>query len=60
MSISLLTATAQAAMLLLDSNLRIWSEQVLLEEYEPIRADLEAEIVRLTPVPRIRGETRDL
>jgi hypothetical protein len=55
MSISLLAGAAQAAMLLLDSNLRIWSEEVLLEEYEPVRASLEAEIGRLTPVPRIRS-----
>jgi formiminotetrahydrofolate cyclodeaminase len=55
MSISLLVGTAQAAMLLLDSNLRIWPEEILLQEYEPIRADLEAQIGRLTPVPRIRG-----
>jgi formiminotetrahydrofolate cyclodeaminase len=55
MSISLLAGTAQAAMLLLDSNLRIWPEETLLEEYEPIRADLEAQIGRLNPVSRIRG-----
>ena len=54
-SISLLAGTAQAAMLLLDSNLRIWPEEDLLEEYEPVRADLEARIGRLTPVPRIRS-----
>jgi formiminotetrahydrofolate cyclodeaminase len=53
-SISLLTGAAQAAMLLLDSNLRIWPGDGLLGEYEPIRADLEAEIGRLTPVRRIR------
>lgn len=55
MSISLLAGTAQAAMLLLDSNLRIWPEQVLLEEYEPVRANLQAQIGRLTSVPRIRS-----
>ena len=54
-SISLLTGTAQAAMLLLDSNLRIWPEEALLREYEPIRANLEAEIGRLDPVSRIRS-----
>jgi formiminotetrahydrofolate cyclodeaminase len=53
-SISLLAATAQAAMLLLDSNLRTWPEAVLVEEFEPIRANLQAEIDQLTPVPRIR------
>lgn len=55
MSISLLTGTAQAAMLLLDSNLRIWPEKALLDEYEPIRADLEQQISQLTPVARIRN-----
>ena len=55
MSISLLTGTAQAAMLLLDSNLRMWPLEALLEEYEPIRANLEAQIGRLSPVPRIRS-----
>jgi formiminotetrahydrofolate cyclodeaminase len=55
MSISLLAGTAQAAMLLLDSNLRIWPEEALLGKYEPVRADLEAQIGRLSPVPRIRG-----
>jgi hypothetical protein len=54
MSISLLAGTAQAAMLLLDSNLRIWPEQALLEKYEPIRVDLEKQIGQLTPVDRIR------
>ena len=55
MSICLLASTAQAAMLLLDSNLRIWPEESLLTEYEPVRAHLEAQIGRLTPVARIRG-----
>ncbi len=54
MSISLLASTAQAAMLLLDSNLRIWPEQPLLAEFEPIREELEQEIFLLTPVKRIR------
>ncbi len=54
MSITLLTGTAQAAMLLLDSNLRIWPEKALLDKYEPIRADLEQRIRQLTPPARIR------
>lgn len=54
MSITLLAGSAQAAMLLLDSNLRIWPEQSLLEVYEPIRAGLEQQIKQLTPIPRIR------
>lgn len=54
MSISLLAGTAQAAMLLLDSNLRTWPETALLDIYEPVRARLEEQIGRLTPVARIR------
>ena len=56
MSISLLAGTAQAAMLLLDSNLRIWPEAALLKKYEPIRLELEQQIKRLTPAARIRGK----
>ncbi len=55
MSITLLAGAAQAAMLLLDSNLRIWPEPALLAEFEPIRAQLEAQIRSLRPVSRIRG-----
>jgi len=53
MSISLLSGTAQAAMLLLDSNLRIWPEQALLSEFEPIRDALITDISTLSPVKRI-------
>jgi formiminotetrahydrofolate cyclodeaminase len=53
-SITLLAGTTQAAMLLLDSNLRIWPEIALLDKYEPIRAELERQIGQLTPVARIR------
>jgi formiminotetrahydrofolate cyclodeaminase len=56
MSITLLSGTAQAAMLLLDSNLRIWPEKALLDQYEPIRADLEQRIKQLTPVDRLRND----
>ena len=56
MSLSLLASTAQAAMLLLDSNLRIWPEPALLATYEPIRAGLEREIKQVTPVKRIRTQ----
>jgi formiminotetrahydrofolate cyclodeaminase len=55
MSISLLAGIAQAAMLLLDSNLRIWPEPALLEQFEPIRAKLERQIGALKPVARLRG-----
>ena len=56
MSLTLLAGTAQAAMLLLDSNLRIWPEKALLDEYEPVRAKLEQQINQLTPIARIRNE----
>ncbi len=54
MAISLLAGAAQAAMLLLDSNLRLWPEPDLLAEFEPLRARLEAQIRALSPVSRIR------
>ncbi len=55
MAISLLTGTGRAAILLLDSNLRIWSDNsALLTEYEPILAELERQLKQLTPVSRIR------
>ncbi len=57
MSITLLIGAAQAAMLLLDSNLRIWPEKALLAEFEPIRVELETQISQLTPVARIRSGT---
>lgn len=55
MSIRLLTGTAQAALLLLDSNLRIWPEADLLAEFEPTIAELLAQIATLSPVARIRA-----
>ena len=56
MSISLLAGTAQAALLLLDSNLRIWDEErPLLAEFEPVLKGLITEIDALAPVKRIRG-----
>ena len=54
MALTLLAGTAQAAMLLLDSNLRIWPDPNLLEKFEPVRAELEQEIKKLSPVDRIR------
>jgi formiminotetrahydrofolate cyclodeaminase len=57
MSIGLLAGAAQAALLLLDSNLRIWEvERPLLDEFEPILADLLVGIDELTPVKRIRSD----
>jgi formiminotetrahydrofolate cyclodeaminase len=54
MALTLLAGAAQAAMLLLDSNLRLWPEPELLKEYEPLRRELEAQIKQFTPVARIR------
>ncbi len=54
MAISLLAGTARTALLLLDSNLRLWPDPVLLKEYEPILSELEKRIQQLTPVSRIR------
>jgi formiminotetrahydrofolate cyclodeaminase len=54
MTITLLAGTAQAAMLLLDSNLRHWPEPDLLAEYEPLLAELIKDIGQLSPVQRIR------
>lgn len=56
MSISLLAGTAQAAMLLLDSNLRIWPDQALLTQFEPTRQKLESGIKGLTIISRIRPQ----
>ena len=54
MSIRLLAGVAQAALLLLDSNLRIWPEPDLLAEFEPVLTELDAKITALSPVERIR------
>jgi hypothetical protein len=54
MSIRLLTGAAQASLLLLDSNLRIWPEPDLLAEFEPLLEQMDAEIRGLSPVARIR------
>ena len=54
MAISLLTGAAQAAMLLLDSNLRIWPDPALLAQFEPIQDELITEIGHLSPATRIR------
>jgi len=54
MAISLLTGAAQAAVLLLDSNLRIWPNQALLTQFEPIQDKLITDIGHLSPVKRIR------
>ena len=55
MALTLLAGTAQAAMLLLDSNLRIWPDPNLLAKFEPVRANLEQAIKKLSPVDRLRS-----
>ncbi len=42
------------ALPLLDSNLRIWPDELLLAEFEPLVDELEREIEALSPVERIR------
>ncbi len=54
MALTLLAGAAQAAMLLLDSNLRHWPEPALLEQFEPALEHLLREIRALKPVARIR------
>ncbi|MBE0688218.1 MAG: bifunctional metallophosphatase/5'-nucleotidase [Anaerolineaceae bacterium] len=55
MSINLLTGTAQSALLLLDSNLRIWTDPQLADQFEPILDGLINDIEHLSPVNRIRS-----
>jgi len=55
MAINLLTGTAQSALLLLDSNLRQWTDPALLKEFEPVLTGLIHEITQLSPVKRIRS-----
>jgi formiminotetrahydrofolate cyclodeaminase len=57
MALTLLAGTAQAAMLLLDSNLRIWPNSDLLAKFESVRVNLELEIKKLSPVARIRSHS---
>ncbi len=54
MSICLLNGSARAAILLLDSNLRIWPEEGLLIKFEPLLMVLEKEIQQQTILSRIR------
>ena len=57
MALTLLAGTARAAMLLLDSNLRIWPDPDLLAKFEPVRVGLEQEINKLSPAARIRSQS---
>ncbi|MAT41191.1 MAG: serine/threonine protein phosphatase [Anaerolineaceae bacterium] len=54
MSISLLNGTARTALLLLDSNLRIWPEEELLDQFEPLLNNLEKDIQDQNVLTRIR------
>ncbi len=54
-ALSLLVGSARAALLLLDGNLRLWPNPVLVNRYDPIIAELEAEINQLQPAKRIRS-----
>jgi len=55
MSINLLTGTARSAMLLLDSNLRQWTDPELADQFEPVLEGLINDIDHLSPVKRIRS-----
>ena len=55
MSINLLAGTAQSAMLLLDSNLRQWTDPELAAQFEPVLEGLVNDITHLSPVKRIRS-----
>ena len=54
MAIRLLDGAARAAILLLDSNLRIWPEPDLLERFEPLLLELNALAKVIQPVDGIR------
>lgn len=54
MTLNLLASAARTAMLLLDSNLRLWPEPALLAQFEPVLSELEQRIDQLSPVSRIR------
>jgi formiminotetrahydrofolate cyclodeaminase len=58
MALALLAGAGQAASMLLDSNLRIWSsEPALLREFEPVLTELEQQLEQLRPLKRIRNST---
>lgn len=54
MAITLLNGTLRSAILLLDSNLRIWPEPALLARFEPLLAQLRAHAEDVRPVERVR------
>ena len=53
MAINLLAGVAQAAVLLLDSNLYHWPDKALLQEYQPLRAEIQAQVDQLVLVDQI-------
>lgn len=55
MSINLLAGTARSALLLLDSNLRQWTDPELAAQFEPVLEGLINDIAHLDPVKRIRS-----
>jgi 5'-nucleotidase / UDP-sugar diphosphatase len=55
MSINLLSGAARTALLLLDSNLRIWPDSALLEQYDPIAASLAEAVEQIKVLKRIRS-----
>lgn len=56
MSIVLLGGSAKAAILLLDSNLRIWQDAELVNTFQPQFEELWTNFARVTPIERIRRE----
>lgn len=53
-SIHLLAGSVQAAILLLDSNLRIWPDSDLQNKYQPVLDTLRQDLKQVRPVDRIR------
>ena len=53
-ALTLMTSAAQAAMQLLDSNLRIWPLPKLLAQYDVVVQQVSADIAQLAPRKRIR------
>jgi hypothetical protein len=56
LAVSLLVSLARTALLLLDSNLHMWSSAALHAEYEPIEAELASQINLITPVSEFGEE----
>ena len=51
-ALAFLVSMARTALLLLDSNLQIWHNSMLHQEFEPIQVELESQINLITPVTR--------